>query len=183
MKRSCLAAFLACLSLAFAAQAQEPKKPEAAPEKPAAGAADEPAAKPSPKPGDTPDPQIFEGILNCLAAGMTPDWKKAWFVVREIDRDEGKAVRQFQGDFYYATKETDHKGKRVQTCGAERIIAYVGALNDYLTPDQKGWTSVSFTFLRDGKYDVKYDYTPVKPKPAAKPAAKASSKKKQEAPK
>jgi hypothetical protein len=183
MKRSCLAAFLACLSLAFAAQAQEPKKPEAAPEKPAAGAAEEPAAKPGPKPGDTPDPQIFEGILNCLAAGMTPDWKKAWFVVREIDRDEGKAVRQFQGDFYYATKETDHKGKRVQTCGAERIIAYVGALNDYLTPDQKGWTSVSFTFLRDGKYDVKYDYTPVKPKPAAKPAAKASSKKKQEAPK
>ena len=183
MKRSCLAAFLACLSLAFATQAQEPKKPEAAPEKPAAGAAEEPAAKPGPKPGDTPDPQIFEGILNCLAAGMTPDWKKAWFVVREIDRDEGKAVRQFQGDFYYATKETDHKGKRVQTCGAERIIAYVGALNDYLTPDQKGWTSVSFTFLRDGKYDVKYDYTPVKPKPAAKPAAKASSKKKQEAPK
>lgn len=172
MKRPCLAAILACLALAFAAQAQEPKKPEAAPEKPAAGAAEAPAAKPAPKPGDTPDPEIFQGMLHCLAEGMTPDWKKAWIVVREVDRDERNAVRQFQGDFYFATKENDHKGKRLQTCGAQRMVAYVGALNDYLTADQKAWTSATVTFLKDGSYDVKYAYTPVKPKPAAKPAAK-----------
>ena len=176
MKRACLAAFLACLTLAFAAQAQDPKKPEAAPEKPAAGAAEDPAAKPRPKPGDTPDPDIFQGMLHCLAAGMTPDWKKAWFVVREIDRDEHNAVRQFQGDFYFSTKESDHKGKRLQTCGAERMVAYVGALNDYLTADQKAWTSTTVTFLKDGSYDMKYDYTPFKPKPAAKPAAKRPKK-------
>lgn len=176
MKNSSLAAFLACSLLAFAAHAQEAKKSEPATDKPAA-AAQEPAAKPAPGPGQTPDPQILESIVACLAKGLTQDWKKAWFVVKEIDRNEAEGARQFQADFFFATNLKDSRGKRLQTCGPETIIEGVANLNDYLTPEQQRWTSATFTFLSDGKYDVKYDYTPFKPKPAAKPAAK----KKQEA--
>ena len=177
MKRPCLAAFLACSLLAFAAHAQDEKKSEPAPDKPAA-AAQETAPKPAPGPGQTPDPQILENIVTCLATGLTQDWKKAWFVIKETDRNAAEGTRQFEGDFFYATNLKDRKGKRLQTCGPETIIQGVSDLNDYLTTEQQRWTSAVFTFTRDdGKYDVKYDYTPFKPRPAAKPAAK----KKQEA--
>lgn len=169
MKNPSLAALLACSLLAFAVHAQEAKKSEPATDKPAAAAQD-PAAKPPPGPGQTPDPQIIESIVTCLASGLTPDWKKAWFVIRETDRNTAEGTRQFEGDFFYATNIKDAKGKRLQTCGAEQIVKGVSDLNDYLTPAQQRWTSATFTFLRDGKYDVKYDYTPFKPKP--KPAAK-----------
>ncbi len=172
MNRLCLAALLAGSIIAAGAHAQDAKKPELAPEKPAAGAAQDPAAKPAPGPGQTPDPQIIEGIVKCLAAGLTSDWKKAWFTVREIDRNETTGARQFQGDFFYAVSEKDSKGRRLRTCGPEEIIKGVSDLNDYLTKDQQAWTSARFEFFLDGKYDVKYDYTPFKPKPAAKPAAK-----------
>jgi hypothetical protein len=179
MNRPCLAAILACTllaSVASGARAQDPKKPEPATEPPATGAAKDPAAIPAPRPGDPPDPRIIEGIMTCLAAGLPPEWKKAWFVIKEIDRNVDTSTRQFEGDFFYATRESDRKGKRLRTCGAEQIIEGVGLVNDYLTPEQQRWTSVTFTFLRTGNYDVKYDYTPVKPKPAPK----AASKKKQE---
>jgi hypothetical protein len=182
MKPLCLAPLLAGLLLAAAAQAQDQKKAEAAPDKPAAGAAQEPAAKPAPGPGQTPDPAIFEDILGCLAAGLTPEWKRAWFVIRETARNVAEGTRQFEGDFFFATSEKDRKGQRLQTCGPELIVQRVSDLNDYLTTEQQRWTSAQFEFFRDGKYDVKYDYTPFKPKPAAKapsskPAAKSTAKK------
>jgi hypothetical protein len=177
MNRLCLAAFLAGSLFASSAPAQDTKKPEPAPEKAAAGAAQDSSAKPAPGPGQEPDPQIIENIMTCLAEGLTQDWQRAWFVIREIDRNEREGTRQFEGDFFYATSEKDRKGQRLRTCGPEKVIQGVSDLNDYLTRDQQRWTSAVFTFMRDGKYDVKYDYTPFKPKPAAKsPAAKPATK-------
>jgi hypothetical protein len=176
MKNRSLAAFLACSLLAFAAHAQDAKKSDPATDKPAAAAPD-PAAKPAPGPGQTPDPQIIENIVACLAPGLTQDWKKAWFVVKEIDRNAAEGTRQFEADFFFATNLKDTRGRRLQTCGPQKIIEGVSNLNDYLTTEQQRWTSAVFTFLSDGKYDVKYDYTPFKRKPAARPAVK----KKQEA--
>ncbi len=92
MKNPSLAAFILCSALAFAAHAQDAKKSDPAADKPAA-AAQEPAAKPAPGPGQTPDPQILESIMTCLAEGLTPDWKKAWFVIKETDRNDGRGAR------------------------------------------------------------------------------------------
>ena len=89
-------------------------------------------------------------------------------MVKEIDRNATEGTRQFEADFFFATSIKDTRGKRLQTCGPEKIIESVSNLNDYLTTEQQRWTSAVFTFLSDGKYDVKYDYTPFKPKPAAK---------------
>ena len=181
MNRPCLAAFIVCALLAFAARAQDPKKAEPAPASPAAVATPDPAAKPPPRPGDTPDPQIIDGIMTCLAEGLSQNWRTAWFVIKETERDETTRTRQFKGDFFFSTSAKDLKGRPLRTCGAEQIIQGVGSLNDYLAEDKQDWTSATFTFMRDGKYEVKYDYTPFKPQPAAKPAAKATSRKKQEA--
>jgi len=186
MKHFFQAALLAGSILAGAAQAQDAKKIEAAPAQPAAEATPAQADKPAPGPGQTPDPKIFEDIIGCLGAGLTPDWKRAWFVIRETDRNQAEGTRQFEGDFYFATSEKDRKGRRLQTCGPELVIQRVSDLNDYLTMDQQRWTSAVFTFTRDGKYDVKYDYTPFKPKAAAKasgakPAAKPAARKSAEA--
>jgi len=162
MKPPCLAAFLAGSLIAFAAQSQDEKKPE-------------------PGPGQTPDPQIIEKIIDCLAEGLTPDWQKAWFVIKQTDRNAAEGTRQFEGDFFFATSTQDSKGKPLRTCGAERIVQGVSDLNDYLSKDKQDWTSATFTILRDGKYDVKYDYTPFERKPAATPAAKPAAKKKRDA--
>lgn len=131
MKRPCLAAFLAGSLIAFSAQGQDEKKPE-------------------PAPGQTPDPQIIENIMGCLAEGLTPDWEKAWFVIRETGRNVAEATRQFEGDFFFATNSRDRKGKPLRTCGAERIVQAVSDLNDYLSKDKQSWTSATFTFQRDG---------------------------------
>lgn len=174
---------IACALLALPARAQDPKPAAAAP------AASEPA-KPEPGPGQEPDPKILEGIFDCLSSGLSKDWAKAWFVVSEIERDERSATRRFEANFFYATSASDNAGVRLRTCGPERIIEGVKALNDYLPLNQQRWTSANFMFTSDGKFEVKYDFTPLaaKPaeetpakKPAARPAAKAAPKKKPDA--
>lgn len=165
-------AALAGLLLAFSALAQTPPKPEAAPE-----------------PAQGPDPKIFDDIMNCLAEGLPADWKRAWFVVNEVGRDERSATRSFEANFFYSTDPADLDGKRLRTCGPQRVVENVRALNAYLPDDQQRWTGATFVFQSDGKFEVKYDFTEFKakpaaeaaPKPAAKPSAKSSSKKKQEA--
>ena len=174
MNRLSVCILLAAALLTGAAQAQDLQKPEAKPA--ATGAAQEPAANPEPGPGQEPDPRIPEGILRCLAEGLPQDWKKAWFVIVETARSRDGATRSYAADFFFATNANDRKGKPLKPCGPEKILEGVGALNDYLPDGQRRWTSATFTFLSDGKYEAKYDYTPRKPAPS-----KPATKKKQEA--
>ena len=166
-----VALFLGAL-LACAVQAQTPPKP-AADAKPGAEA-------PLPGPGQEPDPRIIRGLMECLAEGLPEGWKKTWFVIEEISREDGGKTRQFEATFFYATDPGDRTGKRLVPCGANRIVDGVVALNDYLQPSQKRWTGVTMTFNIDGSYEAAYDYTVRKPAPAAtpaKPAAKPAAKK------
>jgi hypothetical protein len=185
MNRLSMIALVLGLLLAFAAQAQDPKKP-------AAGAAAQQA--PAPGPGQEVDPKIIEGIMACLGQGLPEGWKKAWFVISEIGREADGSTRQYEGNFFYATDPDDRKGTPFKPCGANRVVDGVLALNAYLQPSQRRWTGVTMTFLIDGRYEAAYDFTPraaapIKPlaepatsaaTPAAKPAAKTAAKKKQE---
>ena len=172
-----LAALVAC-----SAFAQGPAKPAAEAQTPAAEAekADTATAKAVPASREEPDPKIVEDLFACIAEGLPQDWKKAWFVITETRRSKDGATRSYAADFFYAMNASDRKGKPLLPCGAEKILEGVGALNDYLPDGQRRWTRAIFTFLSDGKYDVKYDYTPRKPA-SSKPEAKPATKKKQEA--
>ena len=173
MNRLPLPTFVLASLFAFAVHAQGLKLPDAKP----AETTPAPAAAATPGPGQEPDPKIVEEIMNCLAEGLPPDWKRAWFIIREAERDKSGKERVYIGRFFVATDENDRKGKPLQTCGPNRIVTAVGKLNEYLPANQQRWTGATFNFYRDGRFDVAYDFTP--PKPAAK--AKPAAKKKQEA--
>ena len=150
------------------------------------------AAKPEPSPGQPPDPKILEGVFACLAQGLPPDWKKAWFVIDEVGRSDEGTKRHFEANFFYAMSVDDVRGSPLTPCGAERVLEGVSALNAYLPEQQRRWTGATFSFTSEGRYDVKYDYsvrgsvmfkpaatepaaeTPAQPaaRPAAKPAAR-----------
>ena len=173
MHRTLLAAILLGALFAASAQAQAPQKPEVKSE-----AAKPEAAKPEPGPGQEPDPKIVEDIMTCLADGLPPDWQRTWFVITQIGSDASGKARDFAVVFFYATSDEDKKGKIMKTCDADVIVAGVGNLNVYLPEREKRWSAATFTFYRDGRYDVAYDQTPFKPR--AKPAAKPAAKNKQE---
>lgn len=158
-----LAAFIT-LS-AMPARAQDPQKPEAKPE---AEVKQEPA-RPEPGPGQEPDPKIIEDIVGCLAEGLPQGWAKTWIVINEVSRDASGKSRDYKAVFRYSTKPGDKRGKPFVTCGPDRILDGVGALNAYLPADQQRWTGATISFYSDGKFEAQYDYTPRKP---ARPAAK-----------
>jgi hypothetical protein len=138
-----------------------------------AHAQDKPAAEPGP--GQEPEPAIIEDIMTCLAEGLTPQWYKTWFVVRETRRNDTGSARQYEATFFVSNSPGDDKGERLSPCGPEKIIEGVGKLNAYLPENQQRWTSATFTFHRDGRYAANYDYSVAKPAP--RPAAKGAPKK------
>jgi hypothetical protein len=181
MNRSMFAVLFAvlCTPLAHAQDAQKPAAPPAAPAAPAAE-----VQKPRPV-GQPADPQIIEKMFNCLAPGLPKDWKKAWFVITETDRNEDGTSRNYEANFFFATSMNDSKGKKLLNCGADPVLEGVRSLQDYLPESQLRWTGATFTFSREAegvKFGATYDYTPRKPAPAAaepaKPAAKAKASKK-----
>jgi len=135
------------------------------------------AQKPKPVPGEPADPKILEGIFTCLGKGLPAGWKKAWFVIHQTGADESGADRQFEAKFFFATDMVDTKGKPLVPCGSAPVLDGVIALNDYLRESQRRWTGATFTFTSDGKFNANYDYTPVKPAPAAATPAKPAAKK------
>ena len=168
MNRMLIAALLLGALLVGSAQAQDQKPATTSQE----------AVKPVP--GQEPDPKIIEGIMSCLAEGLPQNWQKTWFVIRQIGVDPKDKSRKYEANFFFATREADTKGERLQPCGAEKVLEGVSALNAYLPDSQKRWSGATFTFYRDGRYQANYDVTPFKPKPASKPATKPAAKKKQE---
>jgi hypothetical protein len=176
MKNLPLIAPLVIAIFSVAAYAQDPPKPAAEAQKPPAEAAkSEPA--PARRPGQEPDPKILEGLFACIAEGLPEGWKKTWFVIRQTAESADRLERSFAADFFYATNVNDRKGRPLQPCGPDRILEGVGALNDYLPENQQRWTGATFSFMRDGKFQAQYDYTPPKPTPI-KPAAKKPAAKK-----
>jgi hypothetical protein len=102
---------------ARAAALRPHRLPLHAQEKPAA----ESKEAPKPAPGQEVDPAIIESIMTCLAAGLTPEWFKTWFVIRETKRNAAGTARQFEATFFVANKPDDNKGEPLQTCGAQQI--------------------------------------------------------------
>jgi hypothetical protein len=151
-----------------------------------AGASAQPAQTPAavtPAP-DHPGVKVLEEIFRCLAAGLSEDWKRAWIEVREIERTVQGTLRRYEASFLASNREDDRSGDPVVPCASEPVIEGITELNRYLPEPQRRWTAATFTFFRDGRFEVKYDYDspgavlpPEEPKPAPeKPAAAAQPK-------
>jgi hypothetical protein len=127
-----------------------------------------------------PDPKVFQEIYACLAPGLAPGWAKAWVAVTELDRtDDGKS-RNYEGLFRYSLKLSDDEGEELSPCDTAFVIKNMGDMNEFLKPEQRNWVSMILTYTSDGRYEMKYDYAPpkprAKPKPGAKPGAKPAAK-------
>lgn len=166
MKRLFLS-FAAALC-ALSVHAQDPQKPEPQPQ---TEPQQQPEAPPAPGPGQERDPKIIADIFACVSEGLPEGWKKAWFVISEVERNVDGSSRKYEARFRFATSSNDRKGRPFKPCGAERVREGVVALNDYLPDSQRRWTGATFTFTSEGEFEIKYDYTPRKPAPA-RPAAK-----------
>lgn len=165
-------------ALAFAATTAlgQAAKPEA---KPAASkpAATKPAPAAAAKPeAEPPHVKIIQEIFTCIAPELPKEWIAAWVMVNEIGRSQDGKSRNFEANIRYTETAGDTEGKELKPCDSGKVVASVGDLNEFLKPEERSWTAMVMVFGSDGKFEVKYDYTPVKyddatGKPAAKPAA------------
>lgn len=175
---ACLAACLALATAVLPARAAD-TKPAA---KPAAKAAAKPAAgKPAAQQDEgEPHVRLIQSIFSCIAGGLPKDWFAAWVTVAEIGRSIDGKSRNFEANIRATMDANDREGTEVRPCDSQKIIEGVLSMNEFLKPEQRAWTSVAMIFGADGKFEVRYDYTPVQyEKPAAdaepRPAAPAAA--------
>lgn len=134
------------------------------------------AAKPE---AELPQVKIVQEIFSCMSAGLPPEWKIAWVTVAEVGRSVDGKSRNFEAVLRFSSKEGDLEGEELKPCDSGKIVQGVGDLNEFLKPEERTWTAALIAFSSEGKFEVKYDYTPVKyadGKPTAKPAIKPGAK-------
>lgn len=166
MRRLAATLLAACLALGAPSLPAQPK---------------EPAAGPAAKEEASAQERILGRIFRCIAEGLPQDWKRAWIEIRELERTLYATVRKYEATFRFATADDDAAGRPLVPCGTEEVVESVTDLNVFLPEEQRRWTGATFAFYRDGRFEVKYDYSspgviiePELPKPAPeKPAAKA----------
>lgn len=160
IKRLLLALLLAVPVAAANAQAPAAKPP-----------AEAPAAKPAAEP---PQAKILQEVFDCISGELPADWRAAWVNVLEVGRSADRKTRSFEANMRYTNKEGDYDGEPLKPCDSAKVIQAVGDLNEFLKPEERAWTVAQLIFLSDGKFEIRYDYTPVQydtPAEASKPGA------------
>jgi hypothetical protein len=152
-------AFLAALLLACAANAQAPstgagQAPSTKSDQaPAASSVEVPAAGPGESNAGV---ESLEKIFACLSVGLPKDWRSATVEVTEIASSSGE--RQFEARYTY-TRTLESKPQPLEPCDATGPAKSVHGLNDFLEPEKRQWKRAILTFNKDGKFELKYDYT------------------------
>ncbi len=142
---------------------QAPAKPPAsstkAGVKPPAKKTDKPAAaKPSSGAAAESDGErALQEIFACVAQGLPEGWQRAWVIVTELSGD-GKE-RTFEGRFQVSMDASGDKRWNFVPCNTRDVAQRVYGLNDFLEPEKRAWKVATLQFTRDGKFELKYDYT------------------------
>jgi len=100
--------------------------------------------------------QAIERIFSCLAAGLPEDWQRAWVVLTEIAG--GGRERSFEAKFYYSRHATGENPLALTPCDARTAGRAVYDLNEFLEPDKRQWKAATLVFLREGRFELRYDY-------------------------
>lgn len=162
-----LVAAAICTTASWAQDKPAAGQPLAKPAAPApkAGAKPAPAktekstpAKPAATAGSKPDGErALQEIFACVAQGLPEGWQRAWVIVTELSGD-GKE-RTFEGRFQVSMEATGDKRWNFVPCNTRDVAEGVYRLNDFLEPEKRGWKVATLQFMRDGKFELKYDYT------------------------
>jgi len=109
-----------------------------------------------PKP---PDRKIVSEVFACLKPGLPADWKKAWVVMTETKNRDGE--REFDLKYFYAVAADDNTGLPMDaSCSDEEVGKRIYGLNQNLSSfEQRQWVVAKLFFGKDGKFELKYDYT------------------------
>ena len=141
---------IACAALLFLACGAQAQQTRPAPQK-----------KPAPPAQQTkpPDPAIVGEIFSCLKPGLPQDWKKAWVVMTETDNSGQE--RNFELQYFFAVSPDDNTGLPMTTpCVDEDVGKRIYGFNRNLrTFEQRQWKVAKLTINKDGKFELKYDYT------------------------
>jgi hypothetical protein len=106
-----------------------------------------------PEPAIEVDAQLIGEIFDCVKPGLTREWNRAWIVITPVG-----SYDIYLAELFVAASPSDRKGKPLPTpCEAPQFGEFVRRLNEYLTPAQKKWRSASIQFMRDGKFEIKFD--------------------------
>lgn len=139
-------------------------KPAAAKSKPAAKRSGEATAK-SPSAAnqgtsaeaDSAGLKAVEEIFACVAQGLPEGWQRAWVVVTELAGDLKE--RRFEGLFQVSLEASGDKRWDYVPCNSRQVAESVYQLNDFLEPEKRRWKTATLLFLREGRFELKYDYS------------------------
>lgn len=99
---------------------------------------------------------VIEDIARCLLKGDVPqDWTRLQVEVIELGR-EGKE-RQFEAKYSYIG--ADGKSAPFAPCDPREAASDMYMLNRGLELEKRNWVKATLAVTRDGKFDLKYDYT------------------------
>ena len=116
-----------------------------------------PAEVPVAGPGESNEGiETLEKIFGCLAVGLPTDWRSATVEVKEIVSTGSE--RKFEAQYTYI-RTLESTPQRLEPCDATGPARSVHALNDFLEPEKRQWKRAILTFNKDGKFELKYDYT------------------------
>ena len=146
--------FAIAVSLAAGVHAQTATK--AAPAKPAPKTAAKAPQKPAAQ-EDSDGVKAVEHIFACVAKGLPEGWRRAWVVVTELTGDDKE--RTFEGKFHYSLDAAGGNPLALVPCDAREVAERIYALNDFLEYEKRQWKIATLIFTRDGKFELKYDYS------------------------
>ena len=165
LKQCCSAALCAGLLVPVAWGQDKPaapsvSKPQAAKPKASSAPLQRPAAEPqqgSAAEADSAGSKAIEEIFACVAQGLPDGWQRAWVTVTELSGS--REERTFEGRFQVSLESTGETRWDFVPCNARSVAERVYGLNDFLEPEKRQWKVATLLFTRDGKFELKYDYT------------------------
>ena len=144
---------LLLLLLCGAGPAFSQLKPPA--QKPAAA----PAAttKPAAAPASTIKPdEVVQNIARCMLANAPQDWRSATLEIKET----GNSGRERAFEANYTWTDAAGKVQPLAPCNPQEPAVNLYRLNETLSPEKRQWTRAVLSLTKEGKFDIKYDYTP-----------------------
>lgn len=121
--------------------------------------AQKPAAvtKPAAAPASTIKPdEVVQNIARCMLATAPQDWRSATLEIKET----GNSGRERAFEANYTWTDAAGKVQPLAPCNPQEPAVNLYRLNETLSPEKRQWTRAVLTVTKEGKFDIKYDYTP-----------------------